>query len=71
MLTLTLHSPSRGRKCAESDYVIEAGIIWARNAAATPKWRAGVDSAPGLYQVGNPHFGPLTFRGDSLKMKNP
>ena len=35
-LTLTLHSPTKSnkgkwRKCAKSDYVIEAGLIWERN----------------------------------------
>ena len=35
-LTLTVHSPKKSnkgkwRKCAKSDYVIEAGLIWERN----------------------------------------
>ena len=35
-LTLTVHSPTKSnkgkwRKCAKSDYVIEAGLIWERN----------------------------------------
>ena len=69
-LTLTVHSPTKSnkgkwRKCAKSDYIIEAGLIWERNrcpGSDTPVACHGCTvhcGAGGLRfetQGGNPHF---------------
>ena len=83
LLTLTVHSPTKSnkgkwRKCAKSDYVIEAGLIWERNRCPGSDTRVAchgctvhlVREAPGSKpRRGTPIFGPLPFRGDSLETK--
>ena len=83
LLTLTVHSPTKSnkgkwRKCAKSDYVMEAGLIWERNRCPGSDPRVAwhgctvhlVREAPGSKpRRGTPIFGPLPFRGDSLEMK--
>ena len=83
VLTLTVHSPTKSnkgkwRKCAKSDYIIEAGLIWERNRYPGSYTRVAchgctvhlVREAPGSKpRWGTPIFGPLPFRGDSLEMK--
>ena len=77
-LTLTVHSPTKSnkgkwRKCAKSDYVIEAGLIWERNRC--PGGVPWVNSAlwcggsPVRNPGGTPIFWPLPFRGDRLETK--
>ena len=82
-LTLTVHSPTKSnkgkwRKCAKSDYVIEAGLIWERNRCPGSDTRVAchgctehlVREAPGSKpRWRTPIFGPLPFRGDSLETK--
>ena len=82
-LTLTVHSPTKSkkgkwRKCAKSDYVIEAGLIWERNRCPGSDTRVTchgctvhlVREGPGSKpRRGTPIFGPLPFRGDSLETK--
>ena len=82
-LTLTAHSPTKSnkgkwRKCAKSDYVIEAGLIWERNRwpgsdsrVACHGWtvHCGAGGAPVRNPGGTPIFWPLPFRGDRLETK--
>ena len=82
-LTLTVHSPTKSnkgkwRKCAKSDYVIEARLIWERNRCpgsdtrvACHGWtvHCGAGGPRFETQGGTPIFGPLPFRGDSLETK--
>ena len=82
-LTLTVHSPTKSnkgkwRKCAKSDYVIEAGLIWERNRCPGSDTQVAchgctvhlVREAPGSKpRRGTPIFGPLAFQGDSLETK--
>ena len=82
-LTLTVHSPTKSnkgkwRKCAKSDYVIEAGLIWEWNRCpgsdtrvACHGWtmHCGAGGPRFETQGGTPLFGPLPFRGDSLETK--
>ena len=84
-LTLTFLSPTKSnkgkwRKCSKSHYVIEAGIIWARNRCpgrdsrvACQGWTVycGARVPRFVSRGGSPIFGPLPFQGDSLEMKNP
>ena len=82
-LTLTVHSPTKSnkgkwRKCAKSDYVIEAGLIWEQNrcpgsdtqvachGCTVHLVREGPSSKP---RWGTPIFGSLPFRWDSLETK--
>ena len=81
--TLTVHSPTKSnkgkwRKCAKSNYVIEAGLIWEQNRCPGSDTRVAyhgctvhlVREAPGSKpRRGTPIFGPLPFRGDSLETK--
>ena len=82
-LTLTLLSPTKSnkgkwRKCAKSHYVIEAGIIRARNRCpgsdtqvASQGWtvhRGARD--PRFVSRGNPHLDP-SLSEESLETKNP
>ena len=82
-LTLTVHSPTKSnkgkwRKCAKSDYVIEAGLIWERNRCpgsdtrvACHGWtvHCGAGGSPVRNPGGTPIFWPLPFRGDRLETK--
>ena len=82
-VTLTVHSPTKSnkgkwRKCAKSDYVTEASLIWERNRCpgsdtrvACHGWtvHCGAGGPRFETQGGTPIFGPLPFRGDSLEMK--
>ena len=82
-LTLTVHNPTKSskgkwRKCARSDNVIEAGLIWERNSCpgsdtrvACHGWtvHCGAGGPRFETQGGTPIFGPLPFRGDSLETK--
>ena len=69
ILTLTVHSPTKSnkgkwRKCAKSDYVIEAGLIWERNRCPGSDTRVACHGwtvhcgagVPGSKPRGNPHF---------------
>ena len=81
--TLTVHSPTKSnkgkwRKCAKSDYVIEAGLIWERNRCpgsdtqvACHGWtvHCGAGGSPVWNPGGTPIFWPLPFRGDRLETK--
>ena len=82
-LTLTVNNTTKSnkrkwRKCAKSDYVIEAGIIWARNRCLSSDvrvvcqgWTVHCGARDPQFVWGDPIFGPLPFRGDSLETKNP
>ena len=76
-LTSTVHRPTKSSN-GKSNYVIEAGTIWARNRCpgsdarvACKGWTVHCGAGtPGSYPRGTPIFGPLPFRGDSLETKN-
>ena len=61
-LTLTIHSPTksnkgRWRKCAKSDYVIEAGLIWERNRCPGSETRVACHGWTVHCGAGGPRFG--------------
>ena len=82
-LTLTVHSPTKSnkekwRKCAKSDYVIEAGLIWERNRCTGSDTRVACHGwtvhcgagGPRFETQGEPPvFWPLPFRRDRLETK--
>ena len=81
-LTVTLSNPTKPnkgkwRKCVKSDYLVEGGLIWARNRClgsdtwvACCRWTVHCGAgSPRFESVGTPLFWPLPFWGDSLKMK--
>ena len=81
-LTLTVHSPTKSnkgkwRKCAKSDYVIEAGLIWERNRCPGSDTRVACHGwtvhcgagGPRFETQGEPPFLTLPFRGDRLETK--
>ena len=73
-LTLTVHSPTKSnngkwRKCAKSDYVIEAGLIWEQNRCPGSDTQVACHGWTVHCGVGGPRFetqGEPPFFGPSL-----